>query len=151
MQQSRSNALSAPHSHQYESESSQPQKHQHQHSSNVKIFPSKPPAHVEQQKRQKRLQRQKEIDGFGYRRSTSESLEENLELPAYGSSEVIASTKKASSLNRPVLQRQQRQSSEETESSVKGNVHFKEVPEYFEVDNRYEAYIQKSMYYMSFF
>ena len=138
MQQSQSNALSAPNSHQYESESSQPQKQNLY--SNVKIFPSKPPAHVEQQKRQKRLQRQKEIDGFGYRRSTSESLEENLELPAYGSSEVIASTKKASSLNRPVLQRQQRQSSEETESSVKGNVHFKEVPEYFEVDNRYVAY-----------
>ena len=39
-------------------------------------------------------------------------------------------------LNRPVLQRQQRQSSEETEGgSTKGNVHFKEAPEYFE-DNQ---------------
>ena len=142
MQQSRSNALSAPHSHQYQSESSQPQKHQHQHSSNVKIFPSKPPAHVEQQKRQKRLQRQKEIDGFcNYRRSTSESLpDENLELTEYATSTEVglsSLTSKKASLNRPVLQRQQRQSSEETESSsVKGNVHFKEVPEYFEVDNR---------------
>ena len=144
MQQSRSNALSAPNSHQYESESSQPQKHQqHLHSSNVKIFPSKPPAHVEQQKRQKRLQRQKEIDGFcNYRRSTSESLpDENLELTEYATSTEVglssSLTSKKASLNRPVLQRQQRQSSEETESSsVKGNVHFKEVPEYFEVDNR---------------
>ena len=142
MQQSQSNALSAPHSHQYESESSQPQKHQHQHSSNVKIFPSKPPAHVEQQKRQKRLQRQKEIDGFcNYRRSTSESLpDENLELTEYATSTEVGLSSlisKKASLNRPVLQRQQRQSSEETESSsVKGNVHFKEVPEYFEVDNR---------------
>lgn len=144
MQQSRSNALSAPNSHQYESESSQLQKHQqHLHSSNVKIFPSKPPAHVEQQKRQKRLQRQKEIDGFyNYRRSTSESLpDENLELTEYATSTEVglnsSLTSKKASLNRPVLQRQQRQSSEETESSsVKGNVHFKEVPEYFEVDNR---------------
>ena len=144
MQQSRSNALSAPNSHQYESESSQLQKHQqHLHSSNVKILPSKPPAHVEQQKRQKRLQRQKEIDGFcNYRRSTSESLpDENLELTEYATSTEVrlnsSLTSKKASLNRPVLQRQQRQSSEETESSsVKGNVHFKEVPEYFEVDNR---------------
>ena len=34
---------------------------------------------------------------------------------------------------RPLLQRQQRQSSEETEvSSLRGSVHFKEDPEYFE-------------------
>ena len=67
MQQSRTNASGSNH---YESELQNVSK-------NVKIFPSKPPAHVEQHKRQKRLQRQKEIDGF-YRQSTSESLPEEV-------------------------------------------------------------------------
>ena len=117
MQQSRTNASRIS---QYEPEpTSQPYS---------KTFPSKPPAHVEQQKRQKRLQRQKEIDGF-FRQSTSESIPETDAVTEFQSS-------KKPTNNRPVLQRQQRQSSEESgTSSVKGNVHFKDVPEYFE-DNR---------------
>ena len=118
MQQSRTNASR---SRQYEPEQAAAQPH-------PKTFPSKPPAHVEQQKRQKRLQRQKEIDGF-FRQSTSESIPETDAVTEFQSSKKPAN-------NRPVLQRQQRQSSEESgTSSIKGNVHFKDVPEYFE-DNR---------------
>ena len=118
MQQSRTNASR---SRQYEPEQAAAQPH-------PKTFPSKPPAHVEQQKRQKRLQRQKEIDGF-FRQSTSESIPETDAVTEFQSSKKPAN-------NRPVLQRQQRQSSEESgTSSIKGNVHFKDVPEYFE-ENR---------------
>ena len=45
----------------------------------VKIYPSRPPAHVEQQKRQQRLQRQKDVGHF-FRRSTSESLPDDEEV-----------------------------------------------------------------------
>ena len=84
----------------------------------VTTFPSRPPIQV-QQKRQHRLQRQKEIDTF-YQRSTSEESEQV--------NKAVASQKRPP---RPVLQRQQRQSSEESNRSA--NVHFKEDPEYFEV------------------
>ena len=44
---------------------------------------------------------------------------------------------------RPVLQRQQRQSSEETnESGRSANVHFKEDPEYFEVKECHKHHVQ---------
>ena len=123
--------------------------------SSTGVFPSRPPAHVEQQKRQ-RLQRQKEIQEIQtlYHRSTSDSLPDE----STSFAEIVSNNKtsnftkfsnKSSSTDsgagqngatsaaihkrRPVLQRQQRQSSEDTEvSSLRGNVHFKEDPEYFE-------------------
>ena len=48
--------------------------------------------------------------------------------------------------HRPVLQRQQRQSSEETETSLRGNVHFKEAPEYFEVAQKNAAGTSRTAY-----
>ena len=116
-------------------------------STSVKIYPSRPPAHIEQQKRQQRLQRQKDVGQQGtFRRSTSESLldstDEQVTLPQAdlkNRSSAIAENPAAGQRTqqqqrcRPVLQRQQRQSSEETtESGRSANVHFKEDPEYFE-------------------
>ena len=117
---------------------------------------------MEQQKRQ-RLQRQKEISHNLYQRSTSESLPDEAggssslveidinninrisnnftkfsnkssstdsdQVGQHGGASVTSTNHK----RRPLLQRQQRQSSEDTEvSSLRGNVHFKEDPEYFE-------------------
>ena len=117
---------------------------------------------MEQQKRQ-RLQRQKEISHNLYQRSTSESLPDEaggssslVEIDINNinriSNNITKFSNKSSSTDsdqvgqhggasvtstnhkrRPLLQRQQRQSSEDTEvSSLRGNVHFKEDPEYFE-------------------
>ena len=114
---------------------------------------------MEQQKRQ-RLQRQKDIHTL-YQRSTSDSLPDESSLVEIDVNNIISVgnnksnftkfSNKSSSTDsdqvggggagqpaaihkrRPVLQRQQRQSSEDTEvSSLRGNVHFKEDPEYFE-------------------
>ena len=114
---------------------------------------------MEQQKRQ-RLQRQKEIHTL-YQRSTSDSLPDESSLVEIDINNIISVSNNKSNFTkfsnkssstdsdqvggggagqpaaihkrRPVLQRQQRQSSEDTEvSSLRGNVHFKEDPEYFE-------------------
>lgn len=110
-------------------------------SSSVTIYPSRLPqgGQPQQPENRRRLQRQKEIDTF-FARSTSESLPDNELTAASSAAGVSLSVTSSSSVlttsqrrqNRPVLQRQQRQSSEE---STKSNVHFKEDPEYFEVDN----------------
>ena len=55
------------------------EEHKTSPSASVKIYPSRPPAHVEQQKRQQRLQRQKDVGHF-FRRSTSESLPDEEEV-----------------------------------------------------------------------
>ena len=113
---------------------------------------------MEQQKRQ-RLQRQKDIHTL-YQRSTSDSLPDESSLVEIDVNNIISVSNNKSNFTkfsnkssstdsdqvggragqpaaihkrRPVLQRQQRQSSEDTEvSSLRGNVHFKEDPEYFE-------------------
>ncbi len=94
------------------------------------IYPSRPPAQVSEHQQQRgprhqrqKLQRQKEIF-YDQHEVTNTNLT--------GSAAIAKPS-------RPVLQRQQRQSSEETTTeSVKSsaNVHFKEDPEYFEPQPR---------------
>lgn len=106
-------------------------------SSSVTIYPSRLPQQAEnqrppQQPQRRLLQRQKDIDTL-FQRSTSESLPDNeLTAAQVTSCSSVLTTSQRRGGSRPLLQRQQRQSSEE---STKSNVHFKEDPEYFEVDN----------------
>jgi hypothetical protein len=109
------------------------------------VYPSRPPRDVEQ-KRQQRLQRQKDISNTNfYRRSTSESqdevthLNDDLRNDIHWSQNSHESQQRSPSddlkSRRPVLQRQQRQQSVEAEAQQQQiGVHFKKDPEYFKFE-----------------